>query len=261
MSKQNISNIPLVIFAGGQGTRMREETEFRPKPMVLLDGKPMILRIMNWYSKFGVDSFFILLGYKGDYVIKYFMENFRIIRHEKFDSVLNRIEIQFEGKTWIINLLETGLETPTGGRLLQATRYIESDHFLCTYGDAISNLDVTAQLDLYRKSNLPYLVSVAPQRSRFGEVEFEEESKIMIEFKEKPILKNLVNIGHFVLSREIEHLLSFDRMFEESVLPQLARDHNCVVYEHHGFWKSIDTLRDINEMNEIFESKSMSWEL
>ena len=261
MFDPSIGETPLLIFAGGQGTRMREETEFRPKPMVLVGGQPMILRIMKWYSKFGVNNFIILLGYKGDYIVKYFSENFNNVQQKTSGESINHLTLTFPDAVWNITLIDTGLETPTAGRLLKAAKYIKSEYFFCTYGDAISDVNVSKQLELYKKSRQPYLVSVAQQRSRFGEVQFESESKIMFEFTEKPLLKHMVNIGHFILSKEIQLYLTLDDMFEESVMPNLANEGNCVVYEHAGFWKSIDTLRDLNEMNEIIRSDTNTWDI
>ena len=261
MFDPSIGQTPLLIFAGGQGSRMREETEFRPKPMVLVGGQPMILRIMKWYSKFGVNNFVILLGYKGDYIVKYFTETFDNVYLETSNYIIHHIIITFPDVVWKITLIDTGLETSTAGRLLQATQYLNCEYFFCTYGDAISDVDVSKQLQFFKQSHLPYLVSVAQQRSRFGEVQFDPKSKIMFEFIEKPVLKNMVNIGHFILSTEINYYLRPEEMFEESVMPNLAKEGNCIVYEHEGFWKSIDTLRDLNEMNEILKSKTNSWDL
>ena len=261
MFDPSIGQTPLLIFAGGQGTRMREETEFRPKPMVLVGGQPMILRIMKWYSKFGVNNFVILLGYKGEYIVKYFSENFDNVQIKTSTESVHHMVITFPDSIWKITLIDTGLETPTAGRLLQAIKYLNCEYFFCTYGDAISDVNVSKQLDVFKKSRLPYLVTVAQQRSRFGEVQFDPQSKVMFEFIEKPVLKNMVNIGHFILSSKIQSYLHPEEMFEESAMPNLANEGNCVVYVHEGFWKSIDTLRDLNEMNEILRSKGNSWDL
>lgn len=251
-----------VIFAGGFGTRMQEETETRPKPMVTIDGQPILLWIIRCYASQGVRNFVVLCGYKGEMIDEFFKKLAGVgMTHNYSRNGNSYYSIQDRGLNLDVCLVSTGVGTLTAGRLLKAKDFIGSNSFFCTYGDALANINLEKQIESFLKHDAPNLISVSKQRSRFGEVIFSATSGLMEEFLEKPQMANLVNIGYFVLSPEVLDLCEEDKMFEESVLPKLAAEANCSVFQHDGFWQPIDSLRDLNYVRDLASSGHRPWDI
>lgn len=249
----NLEKMTTVIFAGGLGTRMQEETEYKPKPMVLIGGDPILLWVIRNYAKAGVKNFIILLGYKGEVIDNYFSLKSKKKNLNEYltEGETNHI-FEDQGKILNIKLLNTGQETLTAGRLLATRKYFKNERFFCTYGDAISNISIKQQFDFYLNTGSEHLLTVAQQRSRFGEVTFDNKTKLMTNFEEKPLMKNLVNIGYFIFSTEIFTFCESGKMLEESALSELSRQNSCAVYCHNDYWQPVDTLRDLHVANQYF---------
>lgn len=168
-------------------------------------------------------------------------------------------KISYSDTTLDVILVNSGVETPTGGRLITLKDLIDDEYFFCAYGDALSNVDFTQQLEVFNFSKADNLVSASRQRSRFGELTYDESSKILTSFEEKPILRNMINIGFFIFNRRVFNLCKENLMLENIVLKELAKDSDCIVYEHSGFWQPIDTVRELNLANEIYNSGELPW--
>jgi glucose-1-phosphate cytidylyltransferase len=256
-----LANMKCVIFAGGFGTRMQEETDTRPKPMVIIDGQPILLWIIRCYASQGVRNFVVLCGYKGEMIDEFFKELAGAgMTHNYSRNGNSYYSIQDRGLILDVCLISTGVGTLTAGRLLQAKDFIGSNSFFCTYGDALADINLEKQVEFFLRHQAPNLISVSKQRSRFGEVIFSATSGLMEEFLEKPLMANLVNIGYFILSPEVLDLCEEDKMFEESVLPMLAAKANCSVFQHDGFWQPIDTLRDLKYVRDLASSGNRPWD-
>lgn len=251
-----------VILCGGKGTRMREETEYRPKPLVLVGGKPILWHIMKLYSSYGINDFILCVGYKGDMIKQYFMEMYW--RNNDFTLHINgesKIEYHTkEEEKWNITIIDTGLETQTAGRLKKVEKYINEDEFMFTYGDGLSDVNLNELLKYHHeKDRIATLTGVHPI-STFGLMETEDG--IVKAFREKPVLKDMVNGGYMVLNRKVfDYIPEEDCMFEQEPLKRLAADKALAVYEHNGFWKAVDTFKDVETVNKMCEGGNMPWKV
>lgn len=247
-----------VILCGGKGTRMREETEYRPKSLVDIGGKPIIWHIMKIYSYYGINDFILCTGYKGDQIKQYFIDMYW--RNNDFTVHMkenNRIEyLTQEDDFWNITILDTGLETMTGGRLKQAGKYIGEEEFLFTYGDGLSDIDITELIGFHRsKGKIATLTGVHPILP-FGVIKVKDG--VVESFEEKPVLSDLVNGGFMVLNRKIfDYLPQEDCSFEDEPLKQLAMDGELAVYENNRFWTAVDTYKDIEKVNRLWEREKV----
>ncbi|MFL0251675.1 glucose-1-phosphate cytidylyltransferase [Clostridium neuense] len=252
----------VVILCGGKGTRMREETEYRPKPLVLIGGKPIIWHIMKTYSHYGFNDFILCVGYKGDMIKQYFMEMYW--RNNDFTLHINgdkHIDYHTkEEENWNVTIVDTGLETMTAGRIKQVQKYIDDDDFMLTYGDGLSDVNINNLLEYHNsKETIATLTGVYPI-SNFGLMEVEDG--IVKAFKEKPVLKDMVNGGFMVLNKKVfDYIPKKDCFFEAEPLNKLAHDGELAVYEHNGFWTAVDTFKDIEKVNEIWNSEGRSWKV
>lgn len=251
-----------VILCGGKGTRMREETEYRPKPLVPIGGKPILWHIMKIYSQYGINDFILCTGYKGDMIKQYFMEMYW--RNNDFTLHINNDEkIEYhtkEKENWKITIVDTGLETLTGGRLKKIDKYINEENFLMTYGDGISNININELVEYHKnKETIATITGVYPM-SPFGLIEVKDG--IVKSFKEKPRLKDMINGGFMVLNKKVfDYIVDDDCMFEERPLRALARDSQLAVYEHKGFWTAIDTFKDIEKVNKMWNCGDTPWKI
>ncbi|WP_026881238.1 glucose-1-phosphate cytidylyltransferase [Clostridium akagii] len=249
-----------VILCGGKGTRMREETEYRPKPLVEIGGKPILWHIMKIYSQYGINEFILCVGYKGDMIKQYFMDMYW--RNNDFTLDINGDEkVTFhtkENENWKVTIVDTGLETMTGGRLKKIEKYINDEDFLMTYGDGVSDVNIKESIEFHRiKGKLATITGVHPM-SPFGLLEV--DNGIVKAFKEKPKLKDLINGGYMILNRKVfSYLGEEDCMFEEKPLSKLVGDLELAVYEHNGFWTAIDTFKDIEKINKMWKSGDRPW--
>ncbi len=250
-----------VILCGGKGTRMREETEYRPKPLVDIGGRPIIWHIMKIYSYYGINDFILCVGYKGDMIKQYFIDMYW--RNNDFTLHTNGSQnMEYhtkEEENWNITILDTGLETMTGGRLKQVEKYID-DEFMFTYGDGLSNVNINELLKYHKEmGKIATLTGVYPT-SPFGVME--TENKIVKSFKEKPVLKDMINGGYMVLNKKVfKYFNGMDCSFEQEPLMNLAKEGQLAVYEHKGFWAAIDTFKDVQRVNEIWNKGDKSWKL
>ena len=251
-----------VILAGGFGTRLSEATNLIPKPMVEIGGKPILWHIMKNYSEHGINEFVICCGYKA-YIIKewfvnYFMHNSDIT----VDLTNNSIEVhESKAEPWRVTLVDTGLHTMTGGRIKRIQKYIGTDSFLLTYGDGVSDIDITKSIEEHKKSGKSLTVTAYKPNGKFGALEINEDG-IVNAFTEKPAGDGMwINAGYFICEPEVfSYILEGDStIFEKSPLENLAKDGKMNSYKHNGFWKPMDTLRDNVELNEMWDSGNAPW--
>lgn len=254
--------IPVVIFCGGQGTRMKEETEFRPKPMVTVGGMPILWHIMKIYSYYGYNDFIITLGYKGDYIKDYFLNQEYFTHDLKINTKTGEKEIYKDGRKakdeFNITFAETGLETLTGERLLRVKKYINSDMFMVTYGDGVSDININELINYHvRKKVIGTITGVHP-KSKWGLI-VADKNNIIREFRQKPIFNEYVNGGFMVFTKEVFAYLR-ERETIEVVFDKLLNDSQLSVYPHDGFWSAMDTYQDLEEMNKQWK-KEPKWKV
>jgi glucose-1-phosphate cytidylyltransferase len=253
--------VKAVILAGGLGTRLSEETELRPKPMIEIGGMPILWHIMKIYSAHGVQDFVICVGYKG-YVIKEYFANYYLHSCDvTFDMSENRMEVhRSTAEPWRVTLVDTGQQTMTGGRLKRALSYVEGDDAFClTYGDGLADIDVSASIEFHRRSGTLATVTAVQPPGRFGALEVDGDR--VLGFREKPLGDGgWINGGFFVLSPRVEDYLGGDdTVWENEPLTNLARDGQLVRYQHTGFWQAMDTLRDKRQLDELWNSGAAPW--
>ena len=250
-----------VILAGGYGTRISEETELRPKPMIEIGGMPILWHIMKIYSHYGINEFVICCGYKG-YQIKEYFSNYFLHRSDvTFDLKENEMEVHEKfSEPWKVTLVDTGQDTMTGGRLKRVAKYIEKEDFFCmTYGDGLTDLNIDDLIKFHKGHGLQATLTSTIPPSRFGLIE--STKGIVKSFKEKPAEEfNKINGGFFVLSPKVLSLLKDDRtIWEQEPLEKLASDGQLAAFEHEGFWHPMDTLRDKNVLESLWDSGSAPW--
>ena len=249
-----------VILAGGLGTRLSEETETRPKPMIEIGGKPILWHIMKIYSAHGVNEFVVCLGYRG-YMLKEYFANYHL--HETdvtFDIGQNSMEVHHRrAEPWRVTLVDTGTETMTGGRLRRVADYIGDETFCMTYGDGVSDVNIRRLVDFHTASGrLATLTAVRPP-GRFGALELDEAK--VVAFQEKPVGDACwINGGFFVLSPAVLDLIAGDdTAWEQEPLERLAREGQLAAYRHDGFWQPMDTLRDKRQLEELWRAGRAPW--
>lgn len=252
-----------VILAGGFGTRLSEETLFRPKPMVEIGGKPLLWHIMNIFGAFGINEFIIALGYKAEMIKEYFI-HFRAFNND-ITVDLEREEIYSHNngrRNWKIHLVDTGTHTQTGGRLKRLSAWLEKEEFfLFTYGDGVADINVNKLLDFHKSHGKLATITTVRAPSRFGRIKFEEDK--IAEFYEKPAsAEGWINGGYFVLSpKVIDYIDNDDTIWERSPLERLVSEGNLMGYRHYGFWSCMDTLKEKNYLEELWNSGSAAWNI
>ena len=260
-TNESLSNIPAVILAGGLGTRLREETEFRPKPMVEIGERPILWHIMKYLSSFGIKDFIICLGYRGDVIRDYFLSyhtrNINLSLNLGHDPKPNFLE-QHEEDDWKVTLVETGKKNSTGSRLKQVKDFVGDRTFICTYGDGLSDINLHKLISFHRSHSGIATLSAVHPTSRFGVVDILENGRIK-EFLEKPVVDDWINGGYFVLEPSVFNYFTDDGPFEETPLKSLARSQNLFAYRHEGFWQPMDTYREYLELNARWESNDAPW--
>jgi len=251
----------VVILAGGFGTRLSEETDLKPKPMVEIGDKPILWHIMKIYSQFGFNDFILCLGYKGymikEYFHNYFLHNSSVTMHLR-DNHMDIHDSNLEN--WHVSLVDTGLNTMTGGRIKRIEKYVRGETFMLTYGDGVGNIDIPALLESHKHSGRIVTLTAAMPSGRFGGLHLGEKSEVL-SFQEKPKGDgNLVNAGFFVLNpRVFDYIKDDATMFEKEPLESLAKDGQLNAFKHIGFWKPMDTLRDKTELNAIWNAGKADW--
>jgi glucose-1-phosphate cytidylyltransferase len=260
-----IEELPVVILCGGQGTRLREETEYRPKPMVEIGDRPILWHIMKTYGAFGVRRFILCLGYKG-WVIKQFFLRYHELERDFTVTMDGSRPLEFHNdagdEPWRVTCAETGDETGTGGRLQRVRHYIDTPTFFFTYGDAVGDVDLPRLLDHhYREGRTATVTGVHPT-SRYGEMK--TEGGRVVEFNEKPtVAEGSVSGGFFVFEQGVFDYLSDDPglFLELEPLQRLARDGELSVHRHEGFWHPMDTYRDYLHLNEVWKRGGAPWKI
>lgn len=253
-----------VILAGGYGTRLKEVTEIKPKPLVDVGGKPILWHIMKIYSHYGINDFIICLGYKG-YMVKEYFSNYSLHMSDvTFDMRQhNACEIhQRYSEPWRVTLVDTGENTMTGGRIKRIRDHLDSDTFLLTYGDGVSNVDIHDSIAFHRSHGKKATLTAVRPPARFGALELSDANAVR-SFREKPVGDNLyVSGGFFVLSRDILNYIADDTtVWERQPMEQLAREGELQAYRHDGFWHPMDTLRDKQYLDELWDSGKAAWKL
>ena len=250
----------VILLAGGLGTRISEETHLKPKPMIEIGGKPILWHIMKMYSHYGLNDFTVLLGYKG-YLVKEFFANYFLHQSDvTVDLAENNITIHDnKSEPWKITLLDTGLHTMTGGRLLKARKYIGEEPFMLTYGDGVSDINIKA-LEEYHRSHSGCITMTAVQpEGRFGALKMDGDR--ISQFLEKPLGDGgWINGGFFVCdSKVFEYIDGDSSTFEREPLERMAEEKELFAFKHTGFWKPMDTLRDKNQLEEMLTNNTAKW--
>ncbi|ABC78510.1 glucose-1-phosphate cytidylyltransferase [Syntrophus aciditrophicus SB] len=258
-------NIQTVILCGGVGTRLREETEFRPKPMVNIGSHPILWHIMKYYSQFGHKDFILALGYKGEMIKNYFC-HYELMNNdvtiELGQPERTCIHYAHDEAGWKITLADTGEKTLKGARLKKVERYIRGDMFMMTYGDGIADVDINELLAFHKAHGKMATVTGINPASRFGELKIDGDR--VEAFREKPRNGNgLINGGFLVFNREIFNYLTTDDSCDLEIGPleQIAREGQLMVYKHRGFWACMDTLRDMEYLNRIWNAGEARWKI
>jgi glucose-1-phosphate cytidylyltransferase len=255
----------VVIFAGGLGTRISEETGTRPKPMVEIGGKPILWHIMKMYSHYGYNEFVICLGYKGYIIKEYFMNYFLHNSDITIDLAKNSLEVHdTNSESFKVTLVETGLDTKTAGRLKKVQKYLGNEDFMLTYGDGVCDIDINKLVEFHKAHNKIATVTSIQLDARFGGLELGNNGTVQ-SFKEKAKDDSKwINGGFFVLKPEVFNYLKGDMnntMWEDKPLESLAKDNELVAYQHLGFWKCMDALRDKIELEDLWKNKNAKWKV
>jgi len=252
----------VVILAGGLGTRLSEETDVRPKPMVEIGGKPVLWHIMKMYSYHGFNEFIILLGYKGYYIKEYFANYYLHQSDVTFDMSSGEMEVHSNlSEPWKVTLLDTGLNAMTGGRVKKAREYIGDDTFMLTYGDGVSDVNIRELLAFHKKNETKATITAIEPAGRFGALDI--NSSLVKEFVEKPAGDgNWINGGFMVCESEVLDLIeSDDTVFEQEPLQNLAKSGELSAFKHDGYWQCMDTLRDKIALNKLWDAKAAPWKV
>jgi glucose-1-phosphate cytidylyltransferase len=255
----------VVIFAGGLGTRISEETDTRPKPMVEIGGKPVLWHIMKIYSHYGFNDFVICLGYKGYVIKEYFMNYFLHNSDITIDVANNKMEVHgSHSEPFKITLVETGLNTKTAGRLKQVQKYIGNEDFMLTYGDGVSDIDLPKLIAYHKTHNKIATVTAVQLAARFGGMELSTKGDVAA-FREKAKDESKwINAGFFILKPEVFKYLDGDMnnmMWEDAPLEKLTNDNQLAAYQHMGFWKCMDALRDKIELEDLWQTNQAKWKV
>jgi glucose-1-phosphate cytidylyltransferase len=252
----------VLLLAGGLGTRLSEETDLRPKPMVEIGGKPILWHIMKTYSQYGFNDFVVLLGYKGYFIKEYFANYFLHQSDVTIDMSNGSLEVlNNSSEPWKVTLLDTGLHSMTGGRIKRAQKFVGDEPFLLTYGDGVADIDITELIRFHKKHGKTLTVSSAQPDGRFGALNIDDKNQVQ-EFKEKPKGDgSWINAGYFVCEPKVFDYITEgdDTIFEQAPLMNLAKDNEVYTYKHHGFWMPMDTLNDKIKLNELCDNKTAPW--
>lgn len=254
----------VLLLAGGFGTRISEETQNLPKPMIPIGGKPILWHIMKIYSHYGFNEFVVLLGYKGYAIKEYFANYFLHQSDVTIDVKNNSIEVHNNSsEPWKVTLVDTGLNTMTGGRIKRVEDYINGEPFMLTYGDGVADIDIDALIKEHKRHGKAITMTAIQPEGRFGSLKFTNEKKIEA-FEEKPKGDgNWINGGFFVCEPKVlDYITEGDQtIFERTPLENLANDGELYSYKHTGFWRPMDTLRDNKLLNELWDTNKASWKL
>jgi len=255
----------VVILAGGMGTRISEETDIRPKPMIEIGGKPILWHIMKIYSHYGFNEFVVCCGYKG-YVIKEYFANYFLHQTDvTFDLSTNKMTVHNTGsEDWKVTLVDTGVNTNTAGRIKRVKSYLNNEAFMLTYGDGVANVNLKELLEFHKKSGKLATLTSIQLPGRFGNLNMDAKGNVS-SFQEKPMGDGMwINGGFFILEQGIFKYLEGDMdniQWEKKPLAEIANDGHLSAYKHGGFWKCMDALRDKIELEELWQSGKADWKI
>ena len=247
-----MTHMQTIILSGGKGTRMKEETEFRPKSMVEVGGVPLLWHIMRGYMHYGHNDFVLALGYKGDMIKNYFMNWRTLVNDFSYDISSGKTKIHSSNHgDFKITFANTGMDTLTGGRILRCKPYIKDEEFMLTYGDGVSDVDINKLLEFHhQQGTIGTITGVHPQ-SRFGLVDVVDKTHLVTQFRQKPILHEYVSGGFMVFKKEA--LDYFDDGDMEHGLARLANKRQLSLFPHEGFWKCVDTYNELEQLNKLWD--------
>lgn len=253
----------IVILAGGLGTRISEESHLKPKPMVEIGGKPILWHIMKIYCHYGFNEFIVCLGYKG-YVIKEFFANYFLHCSDvTIDMEKNSLQIHdSKAEPWKVTLVDTGMDTSTGGRIKRVRKYVGDETFMMTYGDGVADVNIPELLERHRTQTKLATVTAVQPPGRFGALNLNEADDVCV-FREKPMGDGTwINGGFFVLEPEVFDYIQSDTIpWEKDPLNRLSEDGQLTAYRHRGFWRPMDTLRDKTELEQMWNNGTAQWKL
>lgn len=254
-----------LILAGGFGTRLSEETDMKPKPMVPIGAQPILWHIMKTYSSYGYNDFVILLGYKGYAIKEYFANYFLHQSDVTIDIVKNQIQVlNNKSEPWKVTLIDTGQDTMTGGRILRAKEIIGDETFMLTYGDGVGNVKIDELIKFHKLHGKSLTMTTVQPEGRFGGVDFDGSNSQVKHFIEKPVGDGgWINAGFFVCEPRIfDYIREGDKtVWERSPLEKMAEAGELYAFKHHGFWKPMDTLRDNKQLNEMWDQNKALWKI
>jgi glucose-1-phosphate cytidylyltransferase len=254
-----------VILAGGFGTRISEESGIRPKPMVEIGGKPILWHIMKIYSTHGINEFVICCGYKGHMIKEYFSNYFLHTSDVTFDLRNNSMEVHRKNsEPWRVTLVDTGENVMTGGRLKRVADYIKDETFCLTYGDGVSDIDITASIEFHKKQKAIATLTAVQQPGRFGAFTLGQDDAKIMHFREKPkgdgVDDAWINGGFFIVEpKALDYLSGDDSIWERDPLENMAKEGGLAAFKHFGFWQPMDTLRDKNVLEEMWNEGKAPW--
>lgn len=256
----------VIILCGGMGTRLSEETEHRPKPMIEIGGKPILWHIMKIYSFYGFNEFILCLGYKAEIIKEYFL-NFEMMNSDftvDFGNSSKNIQIHNSGnnENWKVTLVDTGLHTMAGSRIKKIEPFIDSDNFMLTYGDGVADINISKLMKFHCDHNQIATVTGVKPLARFGVLTADGEK--VVEFSEKPQVKEgYINGGFFVLNRKVFDYIENgeDSYFEHQTMVRLAQDKELMIYRHNGYWHCMDTIRDMKLLEEEWGKTNPAWKV
>jgi len=256
-----------VILAGGLGTRISEESGIRPKPMVEIGGKPILWHIMKTYSHYGINDFIICCGYKGYMIKEYFSNYFLHTADVTFDMKINNMKVHnMNSEPWAVTLIDTGSDTMTGGRVKRVAEYIGNETFCLTYGDGVSNVNINELIMFHKNHGHKATLTAVRQPGRFGVFTLKSDETQIKYFKEKPKGNTngtaWINGGYFVLEPEVlEYIKDDSTVFEKEPLENLATDGELFSFKHLDFWQPMDTLRDKNVLEDMWQNENAPWKI
>ncbi|KFN39667.1 glucose-1-phosphate cytidylyltransferase [Smithella sp. F21] len=254
--------MPVVILCGGMGTRLREETEYKPKPMVEIGGRPVIWHIMKIYSSFGYKRFILCLGYKGSHFKDYFL-NYEAISNDFAIKLGNKSEIFYlnnhEEQDFEVNLVDTGLYTMTGGRIKRIEHLIDTDTFMLTYGDGLADVNIDQLVSFHFSHGKMATLTATKSPSRYGVIDLQQTNEVT-EFREK-VQIDWINGGFLVLNKKVFKYLNDNSIFEKEPMENLAKDGQLMGFRHEGFWIGMDTYREYEMLNKMWDSGEIPWKV
>ena len=253
-------NIPVVILCGGQGTRLQEETAYKPKPLVEIGGRPVLWHIMQHYARYGFQEFYLALGYKGEMIKKYFLDFYALNQNFSVSLENGQVRtIQENGvESWQVHLIDTGQSTMTGGRLKKLAPLIGERTFLMTYGDGVSNINLEKLLTFHREQQALVTLTAVRPPARFGAIEFDGHR--IRHFKEKSTVhEGWINGGFFVIEPRALEYIDSDVLWEHEPMERLAEEGHLYAFRHEEFWQCMDTARDLKYLETLWESGEPPW--